>query len=250
MRYFFQTSYNGAQYHGWQRQNNAPSVQETIETRMSTLLQEDISITGSGRTDKGVHCKKQFFHTDIKKPVEPDELIYKLNSFLPGSIAIHAAYKVPDDAHARFDAVRRTYDYFITLQKDPLFSDTSLYVYGPLRTRLMGQAAQTIIGTHDFTSFSKVKTDVNTFICTVYQASWKKRGQMLIFNISANRFLRGMVRALVGTMLEVGKGNMTPNEFREVLLARDRKRAGSAVAPQGLVLTDVQYPEGLLINQQ
>ena len=246
MRYFFGISYKGTDFHGWQRQKNAVSIQEIVEARLSIILREEISITASGRTDKGVHCRKQYFHTDIEGEFEEKDLIYKLNSFLPDTIVIHTIEKVDDQANARFDAIERVYEYFISREKNPFLLDTSLYVPGPLDITVMNSAAALLIGKQDFTSFSKVKTDVNTFICTVMEASWIQEGEMIVFRISANRFLRGMVRALVGTMLEVGQGKRDYHAIRDILQAKDRKVAGPAVAPGGLFLADVKYPEGLI----
>ena len=246
MRYFFEISYKGTDFHGWQRQKNAVSIQEIVEDRLSTLLGEEASITASGRTDKGVHCRKQYFHVDIETQFTRKDLIHKLNSFLPDTIVVHSIERVEDQANARFDAVERVYEYFICREKNPFLLDTTLLVHGPLNIQLMNSAAALIIGRHDFTSFSKVKTDVNTFICTVNMATWVQKGELIVFRIAANRFLRGMVRALVGTMIEIGQGKADYEAMNKILQAKDRRAAGPAVAPHGLFLTDVKYPEGLI----
>ena len=210
------------------------------------LLKEEVSIVASGRTDKGVHCRKQYFHVDISRSIEHIDLIHKLNSFLPNTIVIQSIFSVDDGANARFEATERVYEYYISRKKSPFLLDTALLVFGPLKIDVMNSAAAILVGEHDFTSFSKVKTDVNTFICTVYQARWKQEEDLIVFRISANRFLRGMVRALVGTMLEIGQGKREVKEFQDILLAKDRKMAGPAADPRGLFLVDVKYPGGLL----
>jgi tRNA pseudouridine38-40 synthase len=248
MRYLFQISYLGTNYHGWQSQNNAVGVQEIVEKTLSTILREEISIVGSGRTDTGVHCAKQFFHADIEKTFEKDKLIIQLNSYLPKDIAIHRIQKIKPGASARYDAFERTYQYHITQIKDPLRTGLSFYCFKSLDVPTMNKAAALLVGLHDFECFSKVKTDVNHFLCDIKRANWNQKKELLVFTITANRFLRGMVRAVVGTLLDVGTGKISMKEFQEIIKSKDRKKAGMNVPPDGLFLTDVKYPKSILIK--
>ncbi|CAN5377752.1 tRNA pseudouridine(38-40) synthase TruA [soil metagenome] len=248
MRYFFEICYNGANYHGWQSQSNAIGIQQKVEETLTQLFREKISIVGSGRTDTGVHCKQQFFHADIDKEFDSDNLIIRLNSFLPKDIAIRSIKKVKPDASARYEAFERTYEYHITRTKDPLREGLSFYFYKPIDLPTLQQAATLLIGKHDFECFSKVKTDVNHFICDVKQAEWNQKGDLLVFTITANRFLRGMVRAIIGTLLDTGTRKMTIEEFRSVLKSKDRKKAGMNAPPEGLFLMSVKYPKSIFIK--
>lgn len=245
MRFFFEISYNGTHYHGWQSQKNAVGVQEVVENALSKLLREEIAIVGSGRTDTGVHCVQQFFHADIEKEIKPKDLTHKLNSFLPDDIAIRSIVAVKPDAHARYDAFERSYEYKITRVKDPLLVGYAYYFFRELDIKTMERAAALLLGEHDFECFSKVKTDVNNFICTVKQATWTQKGDLLIFHITANRFLRGMVRAIVGTLLDVGLGKISVRQFEEIVKSKDRKMAGMNAPPEGLYLTQVKYPKSI-----
>lgn len=247
MRFFFDVSYKGTNYNGWQSQPNAVGVQEVIEKALSTVLRDDLQITGSGRTDTGVHCKQQFFHVDISKKFKKEWLLHRLNSFLPEDISLNAIYTVKDDAHARFDAIERSYCYYIIKKKDPFRTETAVFYGKSLDISTMNEAASLLIGKHDFESFSKVKTEVNNFVCEISEARWKEDNSELIFYISANRFLRGMVRAIVGTLLEVGKGKKSVDDFKAVIEAKDRKEAGSSAVPHGLFLTKVKYPDTIFI---
>lgn len=247
LRYFFEISYNGTAYHGWQRQRNALSVQEVIENALSIMFQEDKTVTGSGRTDTGVHCEQQFFHVDLKQEIVEAELLRRLNAFLPGDISIGSIRKVRDDAHARFDAVRRKYAYRICRRKNPFLKDLCYHFYLPLDVDKMNLAAAKLLLHDDFQSFSKVKTDTFTYLCDISLAEWVEENEMLIFYVSANRFLRGMVRALVGTLLEVGRGHISLEEFEGIIASKDRRKAGRAAPPQGLFLTEVIYPEDIFI---
>ena len=244
MRYFFEISYDGSNYNGWQNQANATGVQQVVEETLTKLLREKISIVGSGRTDTGVHCIQQYFHTDVSKEINAGDLLPRLNSFLPKDIAIRSVVKVKPDAHARYDARERSYEYHITTRKNPLLVGRAYYLFKPCDVALMNEAASRLIGKHDFTSFSKVKTDVNHFECAIQKASWKRKGDMMIFSISANRFLRGMVRAVVGTLLDVGSRKITVKEFHAIIKSKDRKKAGMNVPAEGLYLTSVKYPSG------
>ena len=248
MRYFFEISYNGTAYHGWQNQDNALGVQEVVENALSKLLREKISIVGSGRTDTGVHCFQQFFHVDINKEFDRDQLLLRLNVFLPRDIVIKSILGVKQDAHARYDARGRSYEYRITRVKDPFLTHDAYYFFRDLDVPTMNQAAALLPGTHDFQCFSKVKTDVNHFICVVKQADWNQKGELLVFRITANRFLRGMVRAIVGTLLDVGNGKISLKEFRQIVESKDRKKAGMNVPPEGLYLMSVKYPKKIFLQ--
>jgi len=246
VRYFLEVSYNGRAYHGWQRQENANSVQEEIEKGLSTILRQQTSILGSGRTDTGVHAKKQVLHFDLEKEMKSD-LLHKLNGILPPDIGVNSCRKVKEEAHARFSAERRGYHYYIHQKKTP-FREGLSYFYAPaLDVDLMNEAAKTLLGEQDFESFSKVKTEVNHFRCTLHKASWETMGDQLIFHVEANRFLRGMVRALVGTLIEVGRGKLSVEDFVSIIAIRDRTRAGAAVPAHGLFLTSVDYPEDIYL---
>lgn len=247
MRYFFQISYNGTHYHGWQNQANATGVQQVVENALSKLFRENMAIVGSGRTDAGVHCAQQFFHVDIEKEFTIADLIQRLNSFLPKDIAIHNIIPAKPDAHARYDAIERSYEYHITLIKDPLLIGLAYYYFKPLNVANMNRAAALLRGEHDFECFSKVKTDVNHFICTIKKAKWERNENRLVFSITANRFLRGMVRAIVGTLLDVGTGKISYEEFENILNSKDRKKAGMNVPSEGLYLMQVKYPSKVFL---
>lgn len=247
-RYFFEISYNGTQYAGWQSQPNATGVQEVVENALSKLLRHKIEIVGSGRTDAGVHCEQQFFHADLEKELDVSLFLGRLNAFLPKDIAIHAIRKVKEDAHARYGATERSYEYRVTLRKNPFLEGQALYYFKSLDIQTMNRAAALLVGQQDFESFSKVKTDVNNFICDLKRAEWKQTNDLLIFHITANRFLRGMVRAIVGTLLEVGSAKISVDEFERVLRAKDRRQAGMNAAPYGLFLTKVKYPSSLFVK--
>ncbi len=248
MRFLFEITYRGTHYHGWQSQHNAIGIQQVIEEAMTKLLREKISIVGSGRTDTGVHCAQQFFHADIESGFEFDTLIIRLNSLLPKDIAVRSIRKIKPDASARYDAFERTYQYHITRKKDPLREGLSFYFFKHLDLTVLESGARILLGKHDFECFSKVKTDVNHFICDITQAEWNQKGDMLVFTITANRFLRGMVRAVVGTLLDAGTGKITLDDIRTILKSKDRKKAGMNVPPEGLFLTSVKYPKTIFIK--
>lgn len=243
MRYFFEIGYSGTSYHGWQNQANAIGVQQVVEDALSKLLREKISIVGSGRTDTGVHCVQQFFHVDIQKEFEKTELLIRLNAFLPKDIAIQNILNVKPDAHARYDARGRVYEYRINQKKNPFSTGYSYYFFHSLDVQAMNRASSLLLGVHDFQCFSKVKTDVNHFLCDITRAHWKQQNDLLVFSITANRFLRGMVRAIVGTQLDVGRGKISILEFQEIIHRKDRKMAGANVPPEGLYLLSVKYPK-------
>jgi tRNA pseudouridine38-40 synthase len=248
MRYFFEIAYNGKNYNGWQSQHTGVGVQSVVEDALAKLFRESIKIIGSGRTDTGVHCEQQFFHADIEKEFDIPLFIQKLNSFLPAGIAIYTIKKVRDDASARYEAIERSYRYQITRKKDPFLEGYAWHFFKPVNLETMNKAAALLIGEHDFECFSKVKTDVNHFICDIKSAAWHEKGNMLVFTISANRFLRGMVRSIVGTLLDVGNGKTSLSDFHAIIKSKDRKKAGANVPPYGLYLTKVKYPSTVFIK--
>ena len=245
MRYFIQLSFDGTHYHGWQVQPNAVSVQELLNNALQLILRDpEIHVTGQGRTDTGVHASffVAHFETDVVFN-DLDKLRYRLNRFLPMDIAIHAIFPVPEDSHARFDAKTRTYQYFISLEKDPFSVHHSWPYHRPLNVEVMNRAAEALFDYIDFTSFSKLHTDVKTNNCKILYARWKQEGNRLVFTIRADRFLRNMVRAIVGTLVEVGQGKLSIDEVRKIIEMKDRGKAGASVPAEGLFLVDVEYPE-------
>ena len=246
MRYFIYFSYDGTAYHGWQRQPNAHTVQEELERALSTVLRVDVTMTGAGRTDAGVHARRMVAHFDVVSlgvfADDPSHLCHKLNSLLPPDIAVCSVKPVPEDAHARFDAVARTYHYYIYQDKNPFQRHYAMRVPASIDFSLMNQAAEILLGEADFTSFSKTHTDVKTNICRISRAQWVELEPGLWrFEITADRFLRGMVRAIVGTLLEVGRHKCSLQEFASVIAAKDRCAAADAAPPHALFLVDVQY---------
>lgn len=248
MRYFFEIAYNGKNYNGWQAQQNSMGVQTVVENALGKLLQSQINIVGSGRTDTGVHCEQQFFHADIEKGFDSANLLLRVNSFLPKDIVIRSIKAVKATASARYDATERTYRYEITRTKNPFLDGLAWHYFKPLDIQSMNQAAALLIGEHDFECFSKVKTDVNHFLCEVKKAAWRENAERLVFTISANRFLRGMVRAVVGTLLDVGTGKISLEDFKAIVRSRDRKKAGANVPSHGLYLMKVKYPSGIFLK--
>ncbi len=242
MRYFLELSYDGTPYHGWQRQPNAVSIQEVLENALSIILRVKTEIVGAGRTDTGVHAKQIMAHFDYHDSLDYDDFRYKLNSILPTQIAVQCLYKVRDDAHARFDAVSRSYEYYMHTQKDPFVSNRSYYFKKPLDVDLMNEAAKLLLNYTNFKCFSKSKTDVKTYNCTITEAIWERNEDHLVFKITANRFLRNMVRAIVGTLVEIGLQKLDVNDLIEIIKSEDRSRAGYSVPAHGLYLTKVEYP--------
>ncbi|MBT7425629.1 tRNA pseudouridine(38-40) synthase TruA [Flavobacteriaceae bacterium] len=241
MRYFIELSYKGTNYHGWQIQPDASSVQEEITKALATILQEKILLVGAGRTDAGVHASQMFAHVDTVKKLS-NNYVHKLNAILPNDIVIKSIKEVSDDTHARFDAVSRTYEYKILLGRDPFLLETTWQLHQKnLQIEKMNEAANLLFKYEDFESFSKVKTDVNTFNCTIMKAVWTLEDKHLIFHIKANRFLRNMVRAIVGTLIEVGLGKKTVEDFRKIIESKKRSEAGLSVPAKGLFLTEVCY---------
>jgi len=248
-RYFIQLSYKGTNYHGWQFQPNAISVQEVLVKAFSTILREEIEITGAGRTDTGVHAIDFMAHFDTK--IEnihlDDKFIFKINSYLPKDIAIHKIIPVLKEAHARFDAISRTYNYYIHQKKDPFLLESSSFIPQDLDVEAMNTASNLLFNFIDFTSFSKLHTDVKTNNCKITEAFWRQENHKLIFTISADRFLRNMVRAIVGTLLEVGKHKLTINDFTQIIESKNRSKAGVSVPAQGLFLSSINYPKHIFI---
>lgn len=236
-------AYNGKAYFGWQRQPNVVSVQETLENALYTILQAETPVVGAGRTDTGVHATQYFVHFDTEKLTEKENLIYKLNSVLPADIAVYKVFAVPAEAHARFDAVSRSYRYQVVRRKDPFLYETAHYVKNELDIKEMNRAAEILKNYKDFKCFSKSKTDVKTYNCEIRQAVWQEENDRLVFNITADRFLRNMVRAIVGTLLEIGLGKMEVEELHTLIKSRDRQNAGTSVPAKGLFLTGIEYPE-------
>lgn len=241
MRYFIEFSYNGSTFFGYQIQPKDISVQEELEKALSTILRTEIKTTGAGRTDTGVHAKKMFAHFDFEKNIS-DNLVYQLNSFLPPSISVKRIFEVKEDLHARFSATYRTYEYYISLEKNP-FTENSAWQHWrrPLDVNKMNEACKILFEYEDFGSFAKIGGDNKTNICKIYRADWEQNGNELKFTVSADRFLRNMVRAIVGTMVEVGSGKIPPSAMREVIEAQNRSEAGSSAPAHALFLVDVGY---------
>lgn len=243
MRYFLELRYNGGAYCGWQRQPRQPSVQQTLESRLATLLREPIEVTGAGRTDTGVNASYYVAHFDCSAPVtDPEQTVRKLNFMLPGDIAVGSLTPVADDAHARFHAREREYRYYIEPRKNPFTRDTTWQYYLPLDMDRMNEAAAVLPGYDDFTSFAKLNSNNRTNICRVMQAVWSREEEVLCFTIRADRFLRNMVRSVVGTLVDVGRGRYTPRQFREIVESRDLSLSSGGAPAQGLFLSDVVYP--------
>lgn len=243
MRYFIYLSYDGARYHGWQIQPNGISVQEVLNKALSTLLREPIEVTGAGRTDAGVNASLMVAHFDCQQTTDNGQLTYRLNKLLPPDIVIHKIQQVKDDAHARFSATSRTYHYYIITEKSP-FEPYAYRFPQPLDFDKMNEAAKTLFDYIDFTSFSKLHTDVKTNNCHIITARWEQLSPIKWqFTITADRFLRNMVRAIVGTLLDVGRGVLTIEQFREIIEKKDRCSAGTSVPGNALFLADVTYPE-------
>ena len=242
MRYFIHLAYHGTAYHGWQIQPNAASVQETLNKAFSVLLQSEMNLMGAGRTDTGVHAREMYAHFDTDTTFDIPTLVHKLNSFLPKDIVIYDIIPVHDDAHTRFDPTKRTYEYHIHQFKNPFLDELSWYFHQTLDINLMNQAAQILQNYTDFECFSKVNTDVNTFDCTIFEAHWKRgENNQLVFTISANRFLRNMVRSIVGTLINVGLHKITLDDFTEIIESKSREKAGFSVPAHGLYLTKIEY---------
>ena len=242
MRYFIELMFNGKNYHGWQVQPNAISIQETVTKALSTILRETIAIVGAGRTDAGVHAQQIFAHFDTNNILNESEVTQKLNAFLPDDIVIKTIFLVADDAHARFDAISRSYQYRIWLGRNPFLLDTTWQLHQQkLDSKKMNEAAAMLLEYTNFKCFSKSKTDVKTYNCNITKAVWLQEGNLLTFYITADRFLRNMVRAIVGTLIDIGLEKATINDMTAIIKSKDRSRAGVSVPAKGLFLTSVNY---------
>lgn len=245
MRYFLEIAYDGTRFHGWQIQPNALSVQEVLNDCLSKVLRQPINTIGSGRTDTGVHASQQFVHFDVTDLLDEKEVLHRFNRLLPNDIAAKGLFQVSDDAHARFDAFERIYHYHVTLTKDPFKRFYAHYLSREPDVEKMNKAAAMLLQYEDFTSFSKVKGDTKHYNCNMYEAFWEQQDQHLLFTIRANRFLRGMVRLVVGTLLDVGRGKLTVEQFEHIISSKDRSKASGAAPAEGLYLAKVSYPEHL-----
>ena len=242
-RVLFEIAFNGENYHGWQIQENAITVQEIIQEKLSILIRpfNDINLVGCGRTDKGVHAEQFFFHVDFPDDIDYDNFLYKFNQVLPSDILVKSHQIVDSDFHARFSAISRTYEYRLTQKKEPFLNSLFSYIRYDLDIGLMNNCCEKLISYKDFTSFSKVHTDVNNFICNVTEAFWRQEKHQLIFTIKSNRFLRNMVRAIVGTMLLVGRKKISIQDFCHIIESENRSAAGPSVKAKGLFLVNVAY---------
>lgn len=243
MRFFLEIAYKGTIYHGWQVQKNAISVQEVLNKVLAKLLSAEPETVGSGRTDTGVHALQQIIHIDCLEDIQDENFLYRMNKMLPDDISLNSITRVKDDAHARFDAVSRSYEYRIITYKDPFLKDLTYYYSKPLDVELMNEAAAILLKHKDFESFSKVKTDVRTFNCKITRAEWIRKNKSVTFHISADRFLRGMVRTIVGTLLEVGQKKLSMQQFEDVILSKNRTSAGKSAPAHGLYFTHIEYPK-------
>jgi len=242
LRYFIEFAYNGKNYHGWQSQPNASSVQETLAKALSVILRSEIELMGAGRTDTGVHAKQMFAHFDSDEILENDFLVNKLNAYLPKDIVVYKIIPVSEEAHARFDATKRTYEYHIHTYKNAFENESSWYHHQHLDLEKMNEASKILFDYEDFQCFSKSNTDVKTYNCKIVEAHWERNNEKIIFTISADRFLRNMVRAVVGTMVEIGSGKKNIDDFKKILESKDRNQAGPSAPAHGLYLTQVKYP--------
>ncbi|MBN1107377.1 MAG: tRNA pseudouridine(38-40) synthase TruA [Bacteroidales bacterium] len=249
-RYFMFLSFSGAAYHGWQLQPQAPTVQKVLENAMSTIAGEKITVTGAGRTDTGVHASFfcAHFDSDTYHTKDPDKFLHRLNRYLPSDIAIRRIAEVVPDAHARFSALSRTYRYYVTRLKDPFSTDRAWYVPGSVDYETMNEACAILMKHDDFTSFSKLHSGTRTNICRIDHAGWEEDSNRLVLTIKADRFLRNMVRSITGTMIDIGKGKLTIKQFEEIIMAKDRCRAGLSAPARGLFLEDIEYPDELFLH--
>lgn len=245
MRYFIHLAYNGKNFHGWQIQNNAITVQQLLNEALSLLFRTNTELTGAGRTDTGVHASEYYAHFDLATPlIETNipKIVYKLNGLLKEGIVIYRIFPVSDTAHARFDAISRTYHYHINLVKDVFNNDLSFTFYGKLDVEKMNAACKILFEYTDFTCFSKSNTQTMTNNCRIIQAFWAQNGDKLMFTITADRFLRNMVRAIVGTLMEIGMGKMEVEDMHKVIESKNRSEAGYSVPAKGLFLAKIIYP--------
>ncbi|MDX2189237.1 MAG: tRNA pseudouridine(38-40) synthase TruA [Bacteroidota bacterium] len=249
MKYILEISYKGTLYHGWQIQKNAHTVQAELNKAINTLLKTEIETFGSGRTDTGVHAKQQFVEFIYDDVIDSKLFLFKLNALLPKDIYVHHIYTAESNFSVRHDAIKRSYDYHISLVKNPFKQEICCFLFQKsIDVDLMNSAAKVLLNYTDFQSFCKYHSDVDHYICTIYEAYWERENDDLIFHITANRFLRGMVRAIVGTLIEIGLRKINISDFEKIILEKDRKAAKYAVPPEGLFLTKVQYhPQALTL---
>lgn len=251
-RYFIKLSYKGTNFHGWQVQNNAHSVQAEVNNALSKILKQPVYVFGAGRTDTGVHAAEMFAHFDSDKDLMPGkkDFLYHLNCALDFDVAVQDIFRVRNNANARFDATARTYIYQITKVKNPFLRDYAWFIYGDIDIEKMNKGSQYLLGTKDFKSFSKGRTQVKTHICTIHSAEWKQKGDVLIFTIKADRFLRNMVRAIVGTLIDLGKNKISFSELEKIVEGRNRAEAGFSVPAQGLSLVKIDYPDDIFYDSK
>ena len=250
MRYFFDIAFNGKPYHGWQIQENAITVQQIVQEKLQLIHKnEKPTVTGCGRTDAGVHAEQFFFHVDIPPISNLDKYCFQMNNMLPIEIQLKQIHLVKEDAHARFDALSRTYEYRFSTLKSPFNSGFVTYISEKINVNNMNECCQMIKGKHDFTSFSKTHTDVNHFFCEILEAEWVKKDEQIIFRVKANRFLRNMVRALVGTMVLVGKEKISSSDFKKIIMSKDRTKAGPSAKAHGLFLTNIAYSNHIYVQE-
>lgn len=245
LRYFIEVSYNGSNFHGWQFQPNAISVQETIENSLKILMNCEIKISGAGRTDTGVHAKQMFAHFDFDDEIDFKNLIFKLNSFLDKNISVSNIFRVKDDSHARFDAISREYQYFITQKKDVYNSDTKYFFPKNLNFDKIDKAIHILRKTKNFQSFCRTKTDVTNYDCKIFNFDYAIKNSDIIFTIKANRFLRNMVRSIIGTILEIGLNKISIVDLSSIIAKSNRIYAGPSAPPHALFLTKIEYPENI-----
>ena len=250
MRYFFEIAFNGKPYHGWQIQENAITVQQIVQEKLQLIHKnEKPTVTGCGRTDAGVHAEQFFFHVDIPPISNLDKYCFQMNNMLPIEIQLKQIHLVKEDAHARFDALSRTYEYRFSTLKSPFNSGFVTYISEKINVNNMNECCQMIKGKHDFTSFSKTHTDVNHFFCEILEAEWVKKDEQIIFRVKANRFLRNMIRALVGTMVLVGKEKISSSDFKKIIMSKDRTKAGPSAKAHGLFLTNIAYSNHIYVQE-
>jgi tRNA pseudouridine38-40 synthase len=249
LRYFIELAYKGTNFHGWQLQPNAVSVQELLTNAFSIVLRTPIVIFGAGRTDTGVHASQMFAHFDAENEFLIEEVIYKINALLTNDIVVYNILKTTNDAHARFDAISRSYEYRIFLGRNPFEIDTTWQIINKkLNIDKMNEAAEILLTYTNFKCFSRSNTDVKTYNCDISKAQWMLANQHLIFRITADRFLRNMVRAIVGTLIEIGEGKTTIEAFKKIIESKNRCNAGPSAPAQGLFLTEIKYPKNIFIQ--
>lgn len=246
-RYFIYIAFKGTAYHGWQQQPNGISVQEVLTKAMNMILRSKINLVGAGRTDAGVHAKSMVAHFDYEETINEQSFLSQLNCVLPKDIAVFKLIEVNPTAHARFDAIFRKYEYHVVTQKNVFKTDTTLLINKKMDFQLINEAAQLLKEYNDFTSFSKLHTNVKTNYCTIYQAEWQQQDEEWIFTIEANRFLRNMVRSIVGTLFEIGFKKINIEQFKEIIEAKNRCKAGMSVPAKGLFLSEIKYPENIFV---